>query len=55
MAVGMPGKAQPSTSAEQKKQAEALKKLMKEREAYAKANKGNWPSDEQLMKARKKK
>jgi hypothetical protein len=33
----------------------ALAKLMAERAAYAKKNKGNYPSDEQLMKSRKKK
>jgi hypothetical protein len=33
----------------------ALAKLMTERAAYAKKNKGNYPSDEQLMKSRKKK
>jgi hypothetical protein len=56
MAVGMPGGYGTSQSKkEQKMQEDALKKLIKEREAYAKAHKGNWPSDEQLMKARKKK
>jgi hypothetical protein len=33
----------------------ALAKLMAERAAYAKKNKGNYPSDEELMKSRKKK
>ena len=33
----------------------AMAALIKEREAYAKSHGGNWPSDEQLMKSRKKK
>jgi len=33
----------------------ALAKLVAERAEYAKKNKGNYPSDEQLMKSRKKK
>ena len=32
----------------------ALAKLIAERAAYAKKNKGKYPSDEQLMKNRKK-
>ena len=32
----------------------ALAKLMAEREAYAKKNKGNWPTDAQLEASRKK-
>lgn len=33
----------------------ALAKLMAERAAYAKKNKGNYPSDAELMKSRNKK
>ena len=40
---------------EQARMEAALAKLMAERDAYAKKNKGNYPSDEQLMKSRKKK
>lgn len=36
----------------EKKQAIALKKLMAEREKYAKSHNNRWPSDEELMKAR---
>ena len=32
----------------------ALAKLMAEREAYARKNKGNWPTDAQLEASRKK-
>ena len=40
---------------EQARMEAALAKLIAERDAYAKKNKGNYPSDEQLMKSRKKK
>jgi hypothetical protein len=43
-------KVAPSTDADK-----ALAKLVAERAAYAKKNKGNYPSDEQLMKSRKNK
>ena len=35
-------------------QEKALAKLMAEREAYAKKNKGKWPTDAQLEASRKK-
>ena len=44
-----------SRIAESASQESALANLMAERAAYANKNKGNYPSDEQLMKSRKKK
>ena len=35
-------------------QVKAMNNLIAERQAYAKAHGGNYPSDEQLMKSRKK-
>jgi len=40
---------------EQARMEAALAKLIAERDAYAKQNKGNYPSDKQLMESRKKK
>ena len=45
----------PMPMLQEEKQALALQKLMAERAAYAKKNKGNYPSDEELMKSRTKK
>jgi hypothetical protein len=52
--IALPGKATPKTTAQEKMQAEALKKLMKERQAYAAKHNGNYPSDAELLKSRKK-
>jgi hypothetical protein len=49
--VAPPLKAKVSTSSAQEK---ALAKLMAEREAYARKNKGKWPTDAQLEASRKK-
>ena len=43
----------PSMSPAEKMQADALKKLMAEREKYAKTHKGNWPTDPELERFRK--
>jgi hypothetical protein len=45
----------PMPMLEEERRALALQKLVAERAAYAKKNKGNYPSDEELMKSRKKK
>lgn len=37
-------------SEQEKRQIDAMKKLAADREAYAKANKGNYPTNEQLTK-----
>lgn len=42
----------PAPSKAEQMQANALKKLMAEREKYAKSHNNRWPSDEELMKAR---
>lgn len=43
----------PAISPAEKMQADALKKLMAEREKYAKTHKGNWPTDPELDRFRK--
>lgn len=43
----------PAASPAEKMQADALKKLMAEREKYAKTHKGNWPTDPELERFRK--
>lgn len=53
MAVGLPGKPTPFSNAQQRMQEEAMRKLMAERRALA-DKLGHYPSDEELMKARKK-